>query len=91
LDLFEARRQEIDLLMTDVVMPDLSGRELARALRSRDPSLKVLFHSGYTDDTVVRWGVLQAEVAFLKKPFTLEALARKLREVLGRPQGRSGG
>jgi CheY-like chemotaxis protein len=91
LGLFEARRQEIDLLLTDVVMPDLSGRELARALRSRDPSLKVLFHSGYTDDTVVRWGVLQAEVAFLKKPFTLEALARKLREVLGRPQGRSGG
>jgi CheY-like chemotaxis protein len=91
LGLFEARRQEIDLLMTDVVMPDLSGRELARALRSRDPSLKVLFHSGYTDDTVVRWGVLQAEVAFLKKPFTLEVLARKLREVLGRPQGLFGG
>jgi two-component system cell cycle sensor histidine kinase/response regulator CckA len=85
LPLFEARRADIDLLMTDVVMPGLSGRELAAALRARDAGLKVLFHSGHTDDTVVRGGILHAEVAFLQKPFTLDALARKVREVLDRP------
>ena len=85
LRLFEATREKIDLLMTDVVMPDLSGLEVAEALRAQDPGLRVLFQSGYTDDTVVRWGILHAEVAFLKKPFALDVLARKVREVLDRP------
>jgi two-component system cell cycle sensor histidine kinase/response regulator CckA len=84
LRLFEARAGQIDLLLTDVVMPGLSGRELADALRLRQRDLKVLFQSGYTDDAVMRWGVLQAEMAFLKKPFTLEALAARVREALGR-------
>ena len=57
LRLFEATREKIDLLMTDVVMPDLGGLEVAEALRAQDPGLRVLFHSGYTDDTVVRWGM----------------------------------
>jgi two-component system, cell cycle sensor histidine kinase and response regulator CckA len=80
--LVQGGQEKIDLLMTDVVMPGMSGRELAGALRTRDPSLKVLFQSGHTDDMMVRHGILHAEVAFLKKPFTLDGMARKVREVL---------
>ena len=89
LRLFEASGEKIDLLMADVVMPDLSGREVAEALQAMDPHLKVLFQSGYTDDTVVRRGILRAEVAFLKKPFSLDDLARKVRETLDRPPNSS--
>ena len=80
--LVDGQESNIDLLITDVVMPALSGRELAELLRTRHRGLKILFVSGYTDDVVVRHGVLQADVSFLPKPFTLAALAGKVREVL---------
>ena len=72
----------IHLLITDVVMPDMSGRKLAEKLENKSPSLKVLYISGYTDNAIVHHGILEEKVAFLQKPFSPIQLAKKVREVL---------
>ncbi len=74
----------IHLLVTDVVMPQMNGRALADRLTAQHVGLKVLYVSGYTDDAIVRHGVLEPGIMFLQKPFTPDALARKVREVLDR-------
>jgi DNA-binding NtrC family response regulator len=72
----------IHLLLSDVVMPQMSGPELARRLATVRPDMKVLCMSGYTDDSIVRHGVLEAHLAYIQKPITPEALTTKVREVL---------
>jgi YesN/AraC family two-component response regulator len=73
----------IHLLLTDVVMPDVNGPDLANRLTAVRPEMKVLFMSGYTDDAVVRHGILSEGIAYLQKPFTPRVLAGKVRSVLG--------
>jgi CheY-like chemotaxis protein len=82
LQVAQAHAGKIDLVLSDVVMPKLSGPELTETLRARIPGVKVLFMSGYADDAVVRHGLLESSVSFIQKPFTPLALARKVRLVL---------
>ncbi|MBZ5620246.1 MAG: response regulator [Acidobacteriia bacterium] len=75
--------EPIDLLLTDIVMPQMSGVDLAQQMRAARPGIKTLFISGYTDSAVVTQGILTAEMPFIQKPFTSAALHRKVQEVLG--------
>jgi signal transduction histidine kinase len=81
----EQRTETIHLMVTDVIMPEIGGRILAEQLAVKRPEMKVLYMSGYTDDAVIRHGVLELNSAFIQKPFGPDALARKVREVLDAP------
>jgi CheY-like chemotaxis protein len=82
LEVFEKMGRRIDLLITDVVMPRMGGPELAEHLLALAPELPILFASGYTDDAIVRHGVLKTNVNFIQKPFTIDDVTRKVRDLL---------
>ncbi len=81
-----AHPQTIDIVVTDMVMPEMNGRALVEHLHTTRPALRVLYMSGYTDDEIVRRGLLDAGVSFLPKPFTADTLARAVRVALGEPK-----
>lgn len=82
--LVEQEANKIDLLLTDVVMPEMNGRDLANRLQEIDPNIKILFMSGYTNNVIVRRGVLDDGINFISKPFSQKELAVKVHEVLTR-------
>jgi two-component system cell cycle sensor histidine kinase/response regulator CckA len=81
LELFK-ESEGIDILLTDVIMPVMGGRELSERIRELRPDIKVLYISGYTDDAIIRFGMLPPGTAFAEKPFSATALAVKVRQVL---------
>jgi PAS domain S-box-containing protein len=87
----EAEAMPVDLIVTDIVMPEMGGSELAERIRETRPDARILFTSGYTEDAVVRQSFLQDGEAFIEKPFTPALLTQKAREVLNSPGGRNGG
>ncbi len=78
----EHQKRKIHLLFTDIVMPGINGTELAERIKEISPNIKTLFTSGYTDETVLRYGVLESRLAFLQKPISPQMLVRKIREIL---------
>ena len=85
LALHEGHQGAIDILLTDVIMPQMSGAQLANELRAKDPKLKILFMSGYTDDMLDSYGVLGGKTQLIQKPFNLERLGAAIRAVLDAP------
>jgi DNA-binding response OmpR family regulator len=82
LELAEAHPDRVHLLITDVIMPGMNGKDLSRKLRTLKPGIKCIFMSGYTADVIAHHGVLDQGIDFLQKPFSVGTLARKVREVL---------
>lgn len=82
LEIYNKGNYKFDLLVTDIVMPEMGGREPAAVLNAKLPDLKILFMSGYTDAVVGRHGITEANTSFIQKPFTPEALVKKIRKIL---------
>ena len=86
---FERMPRKPDLILTDVVMPGMNGSDLADRVAALRPEMRVIYMSGYTDQSIVHHGLLAPEMALLQKPFSLSTLAHKLREALAPPPARS--
>ena len=84
LNLCRDRNAPVHLLITDLVLPRMNGRELSERMAEQHPRVRTLFMSGYTDDAALKDGVLESRAAFLQKPFSMETLLHKVREVLGK-------
>ena len=82
--MYEENKGIFDLLLTDVIMPLMSGRELAERLMAKDEHLKILYFSGYTDNSIVHHGVLEDGMEFIQKPYSHKELAKKIRLVIGK-------
>jgi CheY-like chemotaxis protein len=86
LEFLERLDRPVDVLLTDVIMPDMNGKELFSKVEKKFPGLKVIYMSGYTDDIIAHHGVLSGDVHFLQKPFSIQDVASKIRSVLDRPK-----
>jgi CheY-like chemotaxis protein len=82
MSLFESHSSDIDMLLTDVVMPGMNGRELVDKMHTTNPNLKILYMSGYNEDIIAHHGVLDEHTCFIQKPFSNKELADKVRRVL---------
>ena len=82
LQIYDGNEQGIDLVLTDLIMPEMGGHELVERLRARHPELRVLFMSGYADKAMTSNGAMRRGTAYVEKPFTVELLMQRLREVL---------
>ncbi|MCX7965007.1 MAG: response regulator, partial [Syntrophorhabdaceae bacterium] len=79
---FKLHKDEIDLLITDVIMPEMNGKELSKMLLSIKPDLKCLFMSGYTNNAIIHNGIVESGISYIQKPFTLHELSVKVRETI---------
>jgi two-component system, cell cycle sensor histidine kinase and response regulator CckA len=84
---YKQNRESISLLLTDTVMPEMGGKDLAEVLSRISPQIKVLFMSGYTDETIINHGLLDGQTNFIQKPFTPQLLAQAVREILDTNSG----
>lgn len=82
LDLFETRKDHIDIIVTDLIMPELNGKEFINKVKQISPDIKVIYVSGYTDNHIVHDGMLEPGVNFIQKPYTIETMSRMIREIL---------
>jgi len=89
LELFKKYEEEIDLLLTDVVMPGIGGAELVKRCLGGDREMPVIYMSGYTDEAVVRHGILEKDVEFIQKPFSPSDLVQKIHRVLKKDRKQS--